>query len=263
MLERLDFTFEKYRQLCQAILRTGYHVVTIQEYLSDPRVHRRERVVMLRHDVDTRPENARQMGALERDLGLQATYYFRMVPATYKPELIKTLSEWGHEIGYHYETLSKARGDFDLAIELFQQELAAMRALCQVKTICMHGKSISRWDNRALWERYDFREFDLIGECYLSIDYTRVVYLTDTGRTWGDSRANVRDKAPIAHDLADIVTTDDLICALEAGRHEHWLLQIHPNKWARNVWEWQYCLARDMLINLAKQVFIPLRSLLG
>ena len=140
MWERLDFTLDKYRELCEAILRSGYRVVTVHQYLVDSRTRELDKVVLLRHDVDARPENARHMGRLEHGFGLQATYYFRTVPATYKPDVIQTLSQWGHEIGYHYETLSTTKGDFNAAIELFQRELAAMRTLCEVNTICMHGK---------------------------------------------------------------------------------------------------------------------------
>jgi len=44
----------------------------------------------------------------------------------------------GHEIGYHYEVLSKANGDYETAVELFEQELSEFRKITDVKTICMH-----------------------------------------------------------------------------------------------------------------------------
>ena len=227
----------------------------------DSEIRDLDRVVILRHDVDARPENARHMGRLEHGLGLRATYYFRAVPATYKPEVIQTLSQWGHEVGYHYETLSKTKGDFNAAIELFQRELAVMRTLCDVSTISMHGKPMSPWDNRRLWEGHDFNDYGLIGECYLSIDYTRVAYLTDTGRTWGDTAANVRDRVPGRQDLAGIVSTDDLISALEQGRYGHWLILTHPQRWARTAWERPLYLAHDTLVNGAKRVAVPLLNL--
>jgi len=50
------------------------------------------------------------------------------------------------------------------------------------------------YDNRDLWKRYDFRQFGLAGEAYLSIDYHRLAYLTDAGRSWADNPYNLRDR---------------------------------------------------------------------
>ena len=258
-----DFTMVKYQQLCHGIQRNGYQVVTIRDYLRAAKLRDSDRVVILRHDVDARPENALHMGRLERDLGLSATYYFRASTLNRKPDVIRTLNKWGHEIGYHYETLSTAKGDFELAIELFSQELADMRTLCPVDTISMHGKPMSRWDNRALWERYDFKEFGLLGECYLSIDYKHMAYLTDTGRTWGDTLANLRDRVSEHQDLSGIRSTDDLISALDAGRYDHWLVQSHPQRWARSMFEWPLYLAHDALTNVAKRIIGLIRGRAG
>ena len=49
-----------------------------------------------------------------------------------------------NEVGYHYEVLSKAKGDYEKAVELFEQELKEFRKIVDVKTICMHGSLLSR-----------------------------------------------------------------------------------------------------------------------
>ena len=107
------------------------------------------------------------MAELEHELGIQSTYYFR-VPYTFKPDIIGKIRGLGHEVGYHYEVLSKANGDYEKAVELFEQELNEFRKICEVKTICMHGSPLSKYDNRDLWTRYDFRDFGIVGEAYLS-----------------------------------------------------------------------------------------------
>lgn len=60
-----DFTMAKYGELCRLLLGAGYTPVTVNRYLTDPP---RGRTVVLRHDVDRKPENARTMARLERDL---------------------------------------------------------------------------------------------------------------------------------------------------------------------------------------------------
>ena len=66
--------------------------------------------------------------------------------------------------------------------------------LSHVKTICMHGSPLSKWDNRDLWKKYDYRDFGIIAEPYFDLDFDEVFYLTDTGRSWNNSKASVRDK---------------------------------------------------------------------
>ena len=65
-------------------------------------------MVVLRHDIDRKPMNALRMAELEYELGIQSTYYFRF-PCTFKPEIIRKIRDLGHEVGYHYEVLSKAK----------------------------------------------------------------------------------------------------------------------------------------------------------
>ncbi len=68
------------------------------------------------------------------------------------------------------------------------------RKIVPVKTICMHGSPLSKYDNKELWEKYDYRDYGIIGEPYFDINFNEVFYLSDTGRSWNNSDANVRDK---------------------------------------------------------------------
>ncbi len=58
----------------------------------------------------------------------------------------------------------------------------------------MHGSPLSKWDNRDLWKKYDYRDFGIIAEPYFDLDFDEVFYLTDTGRRWDGSSVSVRDK---------------------------------------------------------------------
>ncbi len=155
-----DFTVNKYEELCLALLDTGYTPLTVYSYLvlggQKKNNNNNNKLVVLRHDIDRKLGNALRMAELEHELGIQSTYYFR-VPYTFKPDIIRKIL--GHEVGYHYEVLSKAKGDYEKAIELFEQELNEFRRIADVKTISMHGSPLSKYDNRDLWKRYDFKEF--------------------------------------------------------------------------------------------------------
>jgi hypothetical protein len=62
----------------------------------------------------------------------------------------------------------------------FEENLAKLRRVVPVETICMHGSPVSKHDNRLLWEKYNYRNYGIIGEPYLNIDFQTVTYLTDT-----------------------------------------------------------------------------------
>jgi hypothetical protein len=62
----LDFTLAKYEELCSAIVQSGYAVVSVKYYLSLS-LQPREKVVILRHDVDRKPEKALNMAEIERE----------------------------------------------------------------------------------------------------------------------------------------------------------------------------------------------------
>jgi len=80
------------------------------------------------------------------------------------------------------------------AIRDFEWNLEKLRKFYPVKTICMHGSPLSKYDNRKLWEKYDYRDYGIIDEPYFDIDFNVVFYLTDTGRRWDGDSVSVRDK---------------------------------------------------------------------
>jgi len=251
-----DFTLQKYRELCEAIIASGYKTSTIRDYIQ---YDSGKGTVLIRHDVDRKPESALRMARLEHGLGIGSTYYFRHIPNVFIPDIIQEISSLDHEIGYHYETLSKCNGDFGKAISLFQRELDNFRQYVPVSTISMHGRPLSKWDNRDLWQKYDLKEFDLAGECYLSIDYKKVTYLSDTGRTWHPGRYNLRDHVA-GHSPDYLETTDDLIRYISKGRRDALCLLTHPNRWSNSSKEWLIEAAVDYCTNRAKQILAKIRS---
>ena len=211
----IDFTFAKYKELCETIVESEYTTLTFSQYFSLKNIP--EKFVILRHDIDRRPERALKMAKVEKDLRITSTYYFRMKEEVFKPEMIKEIANMGHEIGYHYEVLDKANGNIKKAIEIFEEELKEFRRICDVKTICMHGNPLSKWINKDLWKKYDFKDFGIIGEPYLSIDYKKVFYLTDTGRKW-NSRFSVKDVVDANNQpIERMKSTDDVIRMINEG----------------------------------------------
>ena len=251
-----DFTLTKYRELLETALKAGYAILPIVDYLRAGLPAAQN--LLLRHDVDRRPWMALRMARLERDLGVRSTYYFRAVRHTFRPDVIAEIHGLGHEIGYHYETLADSRGDIAVAFELFQEHLSEMRQITPVQTISMHGRPLSPWDSREIWNHYDFKTLDLEGEAYLSIDYTKVRYFNDTGRTWHPTRHNVRDFAS-ASPREELGSTDDLITVIDQLKHPVLCVSAHPDRWAHSPARWVLSMFEDSLVNGAKVVLKRMR----
>jgi len=256
-----DFTPDTLQHLLSALMSEGYAFMTVAGYLRDPG----DKCVILRHDVDARPMNALECSRLEEKMGITGTYYFRINPGSFDETVINEIHSLGHEIGYHYEDLAAARGDNEKAIGLFEQNLAKLRRLVPVETICMHGSPLSKYDNRKLWEKYDYRDFGIRGEPYLDIDFREVLYLTDTGRRWDGERYSIRDRvAPAGRESAasgvsvDIKhpicrSTFDIVSAAVTGKMpSRIMITLHPQRWDDRLLPWLRELAWQNLKNAGK-----------
>lgn len=247
----MDFTLEKYEELCLSLIESNYEILTVYSYLQNKsNLINRKKFAILRHDVDRLPGHALKMAKLEKKLGIQSTYYFRF-PYTFRPEIIKKIYNMDHEVGYHYEVLTKARGDFKKAIELFEYELNKFRKLVEVKTICMHGAPLYRYDNRDLWKKYNFRDFGIVGEAYLSVD--NLNYFSDTGRTWS-WKSKGRDRLPNINSTIEICKTDELISLVKKQELKNVYILVHPERWSSNITEWFFDYGRDIVFNIGRRV---------
>jgi len=187
----MDFTISQYKALILAFKNAKYNFMTMEQFMMSS--DHEKRTIVLRHDVDEKPYNALKIAKAEHELDIKATYYFRIVKISNSPEIIRKIVDLGHEIGYHYEDLATQNGDFEKAIKAFAENLKYFRQFYSVQTVCMHGSSMSDYDNRELWGKYRLKDFSLIGEPYLSIDYDKVFYMTDTGMCWDGGKYSVRD----------------------------------------------------------------------
>lgn len=234
LINKLDFSTEIYSRLLICLREQGYKFQRMEDYLTSPL----PKVVILRHDVDLRKYAALRLAKVEASLGIKATYYFRIVKQSYSPEIIKKIAAMGHEIAYHYEDLATHNGDYDAAIEAFQKNLNLFRKFYPVKTICMHGSSGSRFDNRDLWKRYSLHDYGLIGEPYLSLDFDQVLYLSDTGRRWNGFKMSLRDKVETRFNY-NFYSTHDIIREIDS-LPAHILFTAHPEQWTDNIPEWLF-----------------------
>lgn len=257
-----DFTLGKYSELLHVFGDNGYRFVTFEQYCMEKEMLSDTKFVVLRHDVDLKPENSLATAKIEHSLGIRASYYFRVVEQSNRPEIIKSIASMGHEIGYHYEDLSLCDGDDEKAISHFEQQLNYFRQFYPIRTICMHGAPRSQYDGRDLWKTHDYHDYGIIGEPYFDVDFSQVFYLTDTGRRWDGFNVSVRDKIPQYQDQwieRGLVyhVTDDIVQAIVGGVFPTRLMMTtHPQRWMDNKGEWILELGMQSLKNFVKRMMV-------
>jgi hypothetical protein len=247
-----DFTVKKYNELLDALKKAGYEFQTVEDYVLSPLT----KVVILRHDIDKMPLNALEFAKLEKSKELYATYYFRIVPKTFVPSIIREIAALGHNIGYHYEDVDLTKGDIDKGYISFKTNLEKLRKMAPVKTICMHGSPLSRYDNKRLWDKYNYRDEDIICEPYLDVDFNKVLYLTDTGRRWNNDEVSIRDKVHSAYNL-QIKNTNQLINLIQENKlPEQIMINTHPQRWNDNIFYWIRELLAQSVKNQIKKIIV-------
>jgi hypothetical protein len=124
------FSRAGYRHLVERFLEAGYLPVTFD------RVRRERRDLIVRHDVDVSLDAAVNIGEIEREMGVQATYFVMISNSFYNihsyegRRALARLSELGHHIGLHFDTTHYADdnggGDLTAAINHEFRVLAAV-----------------------------------------------------------------------------------------------------------------------------------------
>jgi len=249
----MDFTLSIYKSLINTLKMQGYLFRTFEQFIvSDEN----QKTVILRHDVDRIPENALRMAQEENVMGVNASYFFRIVPQAWNPGIIKEIVDLDHEVAYHYEDLTIARGKYELAIQHFEKQLSRIREFYPSKTICMHGSPLSRWDNRELWKKYDYRDYGIIAEPYFDVDYSKVFYITDTGRSWNNDSVSVRDTVK-SHFNIKITSTAHMIDLIKAGKMpDKIMINTHPQRWFDPGMGWLQEIVMQNIKNVAKWVVV-------
>ncbi len=243
----MDFNLTILNNLLNTLNQFYSHSTSIEEFAKN---ENEQSCIFLRHDIDKNPNNALKIAQLEHEKGIHGTYYFRIHPKVFKPEIIKRIASMGHQIGYHYEDFTTSHGNPEKAIISFQKNLENLRGVVPVATICMDGRPLSKYNNLDLWKYFNYKDYGIKTEPYLDIDFNKVLYLTDTGRGWNHIKYSVRDKVRNPFNYHDKTTTE-LIKDIENGNlPAQIMITLHPQRWHNNPFLW----LRELLLQRAKNI---------
>lgn len=222
----------EYRALLEEARCRCYRMVSLEHWLDEaPPIA--VPTLVLRHDVDQHPRSALQMAAVEAELGLSSTWYFRW--RTAHPAVISTLREQGFGVGLHYETLSRhvlahGLGPADLTDDIIERcrmtlaEEVAMFAERHgpITSVCPHGDSRAGFvSNAVLMRGLDVRELGIRWDGNEAMRGRGLRYwLTDRSAPEGRWKDGVDPTVLLAEG------TTPMLCL------------THPNNWAsgRSLW---------------------------
>jgi len=268
----LDFTFAAFDAFCQRIAPLS--VFTLAEYLSATPAPTPP-FVILRADVDYREPSALRLAEIAESCQVRGSFYFRhriqkgdsalarlilrgvsrQAPA-FNVEIMSNVASLGHEAGYHFETLDTCRGEFDAAEDLFLTNLAHLRASgLAIRTVAAHGGRPLAPTYRHNLDTFSrapdlFERARLLGETTLSVDFTRVIYVSDAHWRWRRYEAYQPGVTGKPTSLRAIM---DALSDLDVGLY----INFHPHQWFASPALMLYLRARN---RIGRRVLSPART---
>lgn len=211
--------YAQYREVLQKALQNGYRFVTLKEFDVT-----KTKQVILRHDIDSDIGIAKKMFAIEKSLGIRSTYYFRKNTANKR--LMRTLTEYGCEVSYHFEEIAQFAYRHNLSDreeifshigpirENFKKNLEKFRKKggCESKTVASHGDFVNRKTgivNNELLNDALRKECGILREAYDA-------ELMDNTKYCSDCR-------------------DDFLSRCDFEEADNYYLLLHPRNWAPNL----------------------------
>lgn len=130
-------TLTRYEVLISEFCNAGYSVSTASNAAATKLF---TPFLILRHDVEWSARRAMAMAKIEEDLGIRSTFYFRADTSAFHIPTMQSLQKRGFDIGYHYNVLDRAEGNFVGARNMFIDDLNRFRDNGLTITSCApHG----------------------------------------------------------------------------------------------------------------------------
>ena len=155
-----------------------------------------------------------------------------------------------------------------------------LRKICPISTICQHGGTLGYYSSTSilgliktgfallsgkinmkyypsiqLWDKYDYKDFDIIGDVYLSLDFTKIKYFSDTGLSWDSHETRIVDNVNEGEN-AEIKahSTNDLISIIANGNLKRINILVHPANWNDPILNWLKWRTLQSVRNISKKI---------
>lgn len=223
----------KYKEMLETAKAAGYRMIGVRDYyelLQKTNNHPGEKILLVRHDIDTSPKVARKIFEIEKSVyGNRgtSTFYFRWT--TIDTKLIKDIEDYGYETGYHYEELAAYIKDRKLKDrEQVIQELSAVRrkflsglekyrqvTRTASETVASHGDFVNT--------KLDIQSFEILKDDDTRKKANIILEAYDA------SIMDFIDERFADHVLVDKMTEE--VCKSISKGTEKIMILIHPRNW--------------------------------
>jgi hypothetical protein len=154
MISRLS----EYEKIIKHLTEEGYQHITMKEFcykLKNSALDNKKYFIN-RHDIDTDISTAKEFFKIEKKYNAKATYYFRL--STLDIDLMKEISDYGSEVGYHFEEIATfAKKNHIKSKDKLLENLEEIKSLfkinfrniekkanLKIETVCSHGDFVNR-----------------------------------------------------------------------------------------------------------------------
>jgi len=155
-------------------------------------------------------------------------------------DVLKEISDLGHEVSYHYDVLDSNHGNMDAAIKEFSNTVTEFKKVgFEIATICPHGNPImkrSGWSsnkdffrNKSVVSLYP-DVFDIVVQASEVIK-NGFVYISDASYQW-KLIANVDSNDIMSNGDQAIGNIDNMIKLISSS--ERIIISSHPHRWSEN-----------------------------
>ncbi len=178
------FTLDEYRYILTCGKQSGYRFVDFKDLkndLSSP-------YCVLRHDIDSDLRQAAALGAVEKEIGVQSTYFLMLHSPIYNlfsranTAYVNSLLENGHDIGLHADELYYASGSTDQMNAHIHEEVGLLEKTFGTK---IHAVSFHQPGQRIL--ENDIALPDGLLNTYNRNDMAGIHYISDSNMTWQEA----------------------------------------------------------------------------
>ena len=108
------FTYNHFKECVNLGKKLGFSFYSMHNFLKE---NPKSNFIVMRHDVDLSLKHALKLAEIESSLGIKSTYFIR-TGGVFDPfdkqnlEILKKISKFEHEIGFHYEFKEEPLDDF-------------------------------------------------------------------------------------------------------------------------------------------------------
>lgn len=179
------FTFSWYERFLRSIDAEGFEFRRYRD-ASEPGT------ALLRHDVDLSPQRALRTARIERDLGVEATYFFLVSSPMYNVldeetrDVLTAIEEMGHDVGLHFSTHQywspeDLPEDHRIAARVADERNVLSTVADPIETVSFHipPDGVLR------------RAFESFPSTYEPRFFTDIGYRGDSGQRWRDEPPRV------------------------------------------------------------------------